>query len=83
MDHVNRCPVSGRTKHFMEGVSNVKKWLIEYQTHPQLMEIMPKYLYGRGQMLMVNVCCTSPHMRKAAPAQDRVGWRHFTEGKLV
>ena len=72
-EHINRCPDPGRTRHFFNSVDRVKQWLITHNTHPQLVEIIPRYLSGRGRVKMVDVCCMSPNMRKAAAAQDRVG----------
>ena len=57
--------------------------MLAHHSHPQLVEIIPRYLAGRGWVNMVDVYCMSTNMRKAAAAQDKVGWRHFTEGKFV
>merc|ERR1712155_365635 len=82
-ERINRCPDPGRTRHFLVSVDRVKQWLITHNTHPQLVEIIPRYLLGRGRVKMADVCCMSTNMWKAAAAQDRVGWRHFTEVKFV
>ena len=58
--------------------------MLTRHAHPELWEVIPHYLRGRGCLLMVDVCnCVSLRMQKATAAQDKMGWRHFTKGKFA
>ena len=56
----------------------------DHYTDPALQELVVLYLPGRGRAKLTQF--TRVHERRyqrLAQAQDRIGWRHFTEGKMA
>ena len=55
-----------------------------HYTDPELKDLVVFYLHGRGRQKLAQLTRGYPRQYQAlAQAQDRIGWRHFTEGKLA
>ena len=68
-------------------IINLQTWLVKHCSHPELCIWIPRYLFGQGRRLFVDLVhpdgrTMSQQMRKIGNAVDKIGRRHFTEGKL-
>ena len=82
-EHLNRCSDEGRTNLWNHGINSLSEWLSDLFTHPELREWIPEYLWERGRKMFSELGEMTPHMCTLAAAQDQIGWRHFTEGKIA
>ena len=78
---VCRCP--DRSRLFEENVVIIEEWMKSHFTHPLLRLLVSQYLRGRVQRKFRNLEAYTPRVKSLAAAQDKIGWRHFTEGKLA
>ena len=80
--HLMVCPCPKRTKLLEESVDHLTGWMKSHHTEPMLAKVVCYYLRGRGRRKFRAPML--PHqLRKLAAAQDRIGYRHFTEGKVA
>ena len=61
----------------------IEEWMVNTHTYPELIEWVPKHLVRRGRANFVDLDNMSQTMRKLGAAQDKIGWRLFTEGKIA
>lgn len=86
-DHLNRCTNKIRRGLLGDSIENVLEWMRDHQTHPDLTLWLPRYLAAQGNKLFVDLPSRyggkmSQELRQVGTSQDRIGWRHFTEGKV-
>jgi hypothetical protein len=86
-DHLNRCNDRIRRILLRESILDLQTWLVTHCSHPELCIRIPRYLFGQCRRLFVDLVhpdgrTMSQQMRKIGNAGDKIGWRHFTEGKL-
>ena len=82
--HLMICKHEGRSAMFEEHVKKIEEWMEDHYTDPQLAELVVFYLRGRGRQKLTHLSRGYRGEYQAmARAQDRIGWRHFTEGKLA
>jgi hypothetical protein len=83
-EHLNVCPSEGRTQLLQESVESLEAWMEQdNRTDDELRYYLPKYILFRGTRSMASLGPMSLVMRKAAEAQDLIGWREFMEGKVA
>ena len=82
-DHLNKCRDTGRQQMLLKCIKELKDWMIDNNSYPELTEWIPQYLLKQGTKTFTDLGTMSPNMRKVGAAQDRIGWRHFTEGKIA
>ena len=81
--HLNRCPDSGRTLLFKEGVEKLVSWMHQDgRTDPALAYWIEKYLLLRGCVSFASMGTMSTSLRQAAVSQDMIGWIEFLHGKV-
>ena len=76
------CRSEGRTRLFEVQVQKIAEWMEAHHTHPLLRRLLAQYLCGRGAKIFDHLKYLHPEAQALAQAQDRIGWRNFTEGKL-
>ena len=83
-EHLMVCRSKGRSGMFEEHVRKIEEWMESHYTDPDLGDLVVYYLRGRGRRKFAQLAkgYTRPY-QDLAQAQDRIGWRHFTEGKLA
>jgi len=82
--HLNMCPSDGRTQLLTEGVEQLEQWMRQDgRTDSELAYYIPKYILLRGTRPLSSLGPMSADMRRAAAAQDCIGWREFMEGKVA
>ena len=81
--HINRCTDKDRRLMLIKCIKDIKEWMIENNTYPELIEWVPQYLFRQGKYKFVALGDMSPMIRRVGAAQDNIGWRHFTEGKIA
>ena len=52
-------------------------------TQPLLRQLVGQYLHGRGKRKFKDLNAYTSRVKSLAAAQDKIGWRHFTERKLA
>lgn len=85
-EHLNVCESTERTLLMARHVTQIESWMDKHCTDPELRRWLPLYIAHRGNWLMTDLGLgkeMSSSMRDAATAQDAIGWRHFTEGKIA
>ena len=80
--HLMVCPCPKRTKLLEESVDHLMDWMKSHHTEPVLAKVVCYYLRGRGRRKF-RAPMLPHHLHKLAVAQDRIGYRHFTEGKVA
>jgi sentrin-specific protease 1 len=86
-DHLTRCESRIRRDLMKESIRDLDDWMSWHCTHPDLRLWIPRYFGGQGRRLFVDLVHPegrkmSQNMRIVGNKIDRIGWRHFTEGKL-
>eukprot|EP00985_Skeletonema_marinoi_P027437 scaffold22500_cov157-Skeletonema_marinoi.AAC.1 len=86
-DHLTRCDSRIRRDLLKESIRDLDDWMSWHCTHPDLRLWIPRYFGGQGRRLFVDLVHPegrkmSQNMRIVGNKIDRIGWRHFTEGKL-
>ena len=81
--HLMVCPSVERTTLFDKQVDELDEWMKTHYTHPQLRKAVKIYLRSRGRRKFSAIWGMSHRMQIVARSQDRIGWRHFTEGKVT
>ena len=61
----------------------IDKWMESHFTEPLLRQVVTQYLRGCGTRRFRNLNAHSSKTASLAEAQDKIGWRHFTEGKIA
>jgi mannose-6-phosphate isomerase class I len=70
-----------RTRLLKEQTKSLEEWLHkDNKTEPELMYWIPKYIRMRGTTQFAEIGDISATMQHIAESQDKIGWRHFTEG---
>ena len=70
----------------IKSIEEIKEWMVDNRRYPELIEWVPKYLLRQGRANFVDqgeMLQMLQMMRKVGAAQDKIGWRHFTEGKIA
>jgi len=81
--HLMVCPSVERTTLFAKQVDELEEWMKTHYTHPELRKAVRIYLRNRGRRKFSAIIGLSHRMQRVARSQDRIGWRHFTEGKVT
>ena len=81
--HILVCKERNRQDLFRQSTENIRRWLEEVGTHPDLRDCIIEYISGQGRTTLRRVCQT----RRTIPnslgeSQDRIGWRRFMEGMI-
>jgi hypothetical protein len=82
-NHLLRCGDDRRKQCLQRGVNELVKWMQEHDTHEGLRQHIPAYIRAQGLINFADLRDMSPLMRRIGHAQDRIGWRHFTEGRIA
>jgi hypothetical protein len=81
--HIMQCLYEVRTCLLIKNVADLEKWMeTDGQTDPELIYWIPKYILMQNDMQFTQLGCMSKMMRALADSQDKIGWRHFTEGYI-
>ncbi len=83
--HVAWCPEAGHAAAFAQSTQDVKRWLADHHTQPNLKLLLLHYLRGRGTTtcLKCSDYLNLPHIfRDFAVSQDVIGWDGFTTGMV-
>ena len=80
--HQARCPDPERILLWEDSVNDLKKWLSEKDTDPNIQELIIGYLHGRGTVVLGNITNLPIGLQRLANEQDTIGWDNFTEGKI-
>ena len=84
--HVLLCENPTRKKLYFQSVDKLESWLEKHDTHPELANMLVKYLRGRGEVSMCSCYCRKRTNRsrlwRFAKEHDRLGWRNFMEGRF-
>ena len=62
---------------------DIKEWMVENHTYPELIEWVLKHLLQKGRDNFLDLGEMLHVMRGVGAAQDKVGWRYFIEGKIA
>ena len=66
---------------YWKQTKSLEEWLHkDNKTEPELMYWIPKYIRMRGTTQFAEIGDISATMQHIAESQDKIGWRHFTEG---
>jgi hypothetical protein len=83
--HIAQCPEAGLAAAFAQSTQDVKRWLADHHTQPNLKLLLLHYLRGRGTTTCLE-CLDNlnlPHIfRDFAVSQDVIGWDGFTTGMV-
>ncbi len=78
-----QCPDKDRTRLLIENVAELEKWMeTDGRTDPELIYWIPKYILMQNNKQFTQLGYMSKKMRTLADSQDKIGWRHFTEGYI-
>jgi hypothetical protein len=82
-EHINRCPDQGRKDIMEESVKELRKWMRNEQTDPELIKLICSYINGHGTVKMQSLL-NSPRSKykNAAILHDLLGWSNFMEGRI-
>ncbi len=81
--HLMRCPDRDRMRLLIETMEELEKWMeMDDKTDPELIYWIPKYILMRDDKPFSQLGYMSDKMRSLAESQDKIGWRHFTEGYI-
>ena len=81
--HLCVCSNTGCTRLLQENVEELEKWLYEnHKTEPQLAQLIPSYILGRGKIRFSKIGFMSPKISELAKSQDIIGWKNFMEGRI-
>ena len=59
-NHINRCPDPEQKKLLLQCGEELKEWMIDHHTYPELVEFIPKYLARQGLATFVNLAEACP-----------------------
>ena len=80
--HQAKCNDPERMLLWKDSVNDLKQWLPEKDTDPNLQELIIGYLHGRGAVMLGNIHNLPMRFQRLAEDQDTIGWDNFTEGKI-
>ena len=80
--HVVLCRHPTRTAAYYESVDRFAEWMQRERTCPELAFLIKRYLLGRGDIPMLSLCRRGSRYTALAAAQDSLGFRNFTEGRI-
>ncbi len=83
--HIARCPEEGRAAAFVQSMQGVEAWLDANCTHPDLKQLLLRYLRGRGTITCLEclVDLNLPHiLQELAVSQDVISWDGFVTGMV-
>jgi hypothetical protein len=80
-EHLLICPAPSCVEKWAASVQGLQEWLQEVDTAPALMHCISHALAARKLNQSFQAVCSGV-AHPAAVAQDRIGWVHFTEGKI-
>ena len=77
------CQCPDRSRLFEEHVGIIEEWMESHFTHPLLQQLVGQYMRDRGTRKFKDLNTNTSGTKSFAAAQDKIGWRHFTEGKIA
>jgi hypothetical protein len=81
--HLMRCPDEDRTRLLIKNVAELEKWMeTDGRTDPELIYWILKYLLMQNDKQFTQLGYVSKKMHTLVDSQDKIGWRHFTEGYI-
>ena len=81
--HLMVCHCPDRFRLFREQVVIIKELMESHFTHPHLWQLVGQYLRKHSTRRFKDLKAHTSRTKSRAAAQDKIGWRHFTEGKLA
>jgi len=81
--HLMVCRSQDRSRLLEEHVVAIDEWMKSHFTEPLLQQLVTQYFRGRGTRKFRKLDGHSYKTASLAEAQDKIGWRHFTEGKIA
>lgn len=81
-EHVLICAEEGRRDLYLKGVQNLRRWMYEEGTDPDLARCIDTYLAGRGRVQFVDIPHLPRRFFRLARSQDHIGWERFTQGMV-
>ena len=77
------CCCPNRRKLLSDHADKLKDWMVAHRTHLGILQAVKTYVKYQGRRTFSHCCrgCEGD-LRQLAEEQDKIGWRHFTEGKL-
>jgi len=81
--HLMHCTDPIREELWADSVTELKQWLTESQTNPQLISAIISYVSNRGETSFTTIASSSPTLRTLANDQDVIGWDNFMEGRIA
>ena len=82
VSHLNMCPSPHQRKLLERSITTLTEWIKDNYTHLELVEKIPAFIRAQGRRLFINLGTMSWSMRRMAHAIEKIGWTHFTEGKI-
>ena len=81
--HLMQCLDKDRTRLLIKNVAELEKWMeTDGQIDPERIYWIPKYILMQNNKQFTQLGYMSKKMRTLADSQDKIGWRHFTEGYI-
>ena len=83
--HLMCCRCPNRRKLLSDDADKLKDWMLAHRTHFGILQAVQTYVKHQGRRSFSRCCrgCEGArNLRRLAEEQDKIGWRHFTEGKL-
>jgi hypothetical protein len=81
--HLMQCLDEDGTRLLIKNIAELEKWMeTDGQTDPELIYLIPKYILMQKDKQFTQLGYMSKKMRALADSQDKIGWRHFTEGYI-
>ncbi len=80
--HINVCPNRWRTKLLREQVAELKVWMADHHTHPDILYWVPQYIRLRNTRQLLSFPQLPRSLKAFGAEQDAIGWQDFMEGKI-
>ncbi len=74
--HIARCPEVGRIAAYIQSTQEVEWWMSAQDTHPNLVQLLKKYMQGRGETTYLEcsiILNLSPIYQDFSVSQDIIG----------
>ncbi len=83
--HILCCAEVGRAAAFSQSTQEIKRWMEDHHTHPNILLILLNYLRGRGNITCLE-CLDNLNLptifRDFVASQDIIGWDGFVTGMV-
>ncbi len=81
--HLMQCPEEDRTHLPNKNLAELEKWMeTDGQIDPELIYWIPKYILMQNDRKFTQLSYMSKKICTLADSQDKIRWRHFTEGYI-